>query len=102
MTTLIPHPSNLSLPLGAAAAAVGRLGSSFRAPNLPEEHGAKPTLSLSFPFADCPPVVVPTPRLMTVSQTSSVEASASDEEGAAERGGGAAAGGGEGVHSLLI
>ncbi len=65
-------------------------------PNLPEEHGAKPTSSLLFPFADCPPVVVLMPCLMMISQTLSVEASASNSEGAAERGGGAAAGGGRG------
>jgi hypothetical protein len=45
-TTSIRHPSDFSLPLDAAAAAVGRLGSLFRAPNLPEEYGAKPTSSL--------------------------------------------------------
>ncbi len=34
------------------AAAVGQSGSSFCMPNLPEEHEAKPTLSLLFPFTD--------------------------------------------------
>jgi hypothetical protein len=87
MTTLICHPSDLSLPLDVAAAAVGRLGTSFSAPNLPEEHGAKPTLLLLFPFANCQLVVVPTPHLMTVCQTLSVEASASNGQGAVEMGG---------------
>jgi hypothetical protein len=46
------------------------------------------TLLLSFPFANHSPVMVPKPRLMTVSLTLSVEASASNGQGAAERGGG--------------
>jgi hypothetical protein len=60
----------------------------FAMPNLPEKQGEKPTSLLLFPFADCLPVVVPMPHLMTVSCTLSIEAGVGNGQGAAERGGG--------------
>jgi hypothetical protein len=48
-------PSNLSQPFDAAAAAVGRLGSSFCAPNLPEEHEANQRCCFCFRFLTAHP-----------------------------------------------
>ncbi len=62
-------PTRLCIAWMATAATVGQSGSSICVANLPEEHGEKLRPLLLFLFADRPPVVVPKPCLMTVSQT---------------------------------